>query len=202
MRIHVGLLVFTLLPLALFAEQFSGGTYISPDHSFELKIPLGYEIQTGKDKRSGSYLAVCHSASLLCVTLPPALYKGTTFGAASVEVMLLPAGTEQVCLAGGKSPDPRFHANAQNPASPKMIGGTRFMHSSSSDAAMNHEITTDTYRGYVHGKCYQLALQITSTNFSVYPAGAIKEFTLRDRDRVRRDLMQIVDSFRSPPQSH
>lgn len=200
MRIAGWMLLPVLLPLALGLEQFSGGKYISPDHSFELTIPAGYRIQTGREKESSSYIPVCHDESLVCVTFPRGRYEGTTFGDASVEVSLLPAKTEKTCLLPEKSPDSEFQIDSQNPS--RIIDGARFLHSFTEGAAMSHNITVDAYRGYKDGRCYELTVQIGFTNFAVYPPGAIKEFTKQDQSKVHRQLMQILDSFRSLPQTH
>lgn len=188
------ILLFTVMPLS--SQQSAGGKYVSPDRSFELAVPAGYGIETGRQKPRLSYIPVCDDDSIVCVTYPENRYKGTTFGAASVEVTVVPAKTEKACLAPGGE----FQIDRQNPS--RIITGTRFLHSSTSEAAMSHDISTDAYRGYANGRCYLLAAQIAFTNFAVYPPGAIKEFTKQDQARVRSQLMQILDSFRPLPESH
>ncbi len=134
------------------------------------------------------------------VTYPSGRYKGTTFGGASVEVTLLTAKTQQACTSPGKyevssSPDAEFQIDVKSPS--RVIGGTSFLHSSERGAAMSNDIATDRYRGFKNGRCYELALHITFTNFRAYDPGAIREFTRHDEEQVTRQLRQILDSFRS-----
>jgi len=193
-------LLFTSHALALSSESSSGREYISPDRSFKLKVPANYGVHTGKKKLIRSYIPVCHDESLVCITVPPGLYQGTTFEDAAVEITLLPAQTGQACLNPGKyevstSPDALFQIDAKNPT--RIIDGTRFLHASVQAGAMSHDLIADLYRGYKNGRCYELSLQITFTNFRVYPPGTIKEFTTRDQKQVHTQLEGILDSFRS-----
>jgi hypothetical protein len=77
-----------------------------------------------------------------------------------------------------------------------VIDGVRFAHTVEEDAAMSHIIESNLYQGFKNGKCYQLAIRVTSTNFAVYSPGSIKEFTKQDNEQVVRDLTRILDSFR------
>jgi len=151
-------------------EPPSARTYISPDRSFELRLPAGFGVETGKQKPSRSYIPVCHDESLVCITFPPGRYTGTNFGDASLEVTLLPAKTAQACLSA--LPDASFQIAAKNPS--RAIDGARFLHALIGGAAMSHEITGDQYRNFKNGKCYRLSLQITFTNFQVYDPGTIE----------------------------
>lgn len=194
------LLLSTSASLALSSEPPSAGKYISPDRSFELSVFPGYRVHTGKDKLSRSYIPVCHADSLVCITLPPGQYEGTTFEDASVEVTLLASKTMQGCLNPGKyevslSPDAAFQIDGNNPS--RIIDGTRFLHAFEAGSAMSHDIATDRYRGYKNGRCYELALHIAFSNFKVYPPGTIKDFTRQEQRQVRAHLERILDSFRS-----
>ncbi|HLH05476.1 MAG TPA: hypothetical protein VKX25_22095 [Bryobacteraceae bacterium] len=66
---------------------------------------------------------------------------------------------------------------------------------------MSHAIERDEYRGFDKGSCFELATAVTYTNVGVYPPGAIKPFTQRDKVAVIHELNAIVDSFRAvaPP---
>jgi hypothetical protein len=160
--------------------------FVSPDHSFELSVPARYVVHTGKDKPSGSYIPVCHHDSVVCVTYPDSIFKGTNFGAASVEVTVLPDKTSQACLNHSK-----------NARSIRTINGTSFAHTLDGGAAMSHFIEIDRYFGFSKGKCFELSAQITSTYFGVFDPGTIKEFTKQDEKRVSDELTRIVDSFRA-----
>jgi hypothetical protein len=182
-------LLFTLASQVAFGNSDLNGKYISPDHSFELSVPAGYSVQTGKTKPSRSYIPVCHNDSLVCITVASNRFSGTTFGDASVEVMLLAVNTEQACMN-----DSEFQIDAKHPS--RRIDGRRFLHAFDEGAAMSHYIETHRYRGYNRGRCYELALHVTFTNYKVYDPGTIKEFTSNDEEQVITELKRIIDSFR------
>lgn len=187
---------------AVFCGQSSSGKFISPDRSFELTVPLRYGVLTGSNKTTPSYLSLCEDKSIVCITFPNDRYTGTTFNGASVEITMLPARTRQVCLDPGKydvstSPDAEFRVDAKIPS--RTIDGTRFLHSSVVAAAMSHDVVSDQYRGFDHGRCYQIETRVAFTNFSVYSPGAIKQFTQADQSHVIAELSRIVDSFRAFP---
>jgi hypothetical protein len=194
------LLVFTTGSSVLPFQPPSAQTYICADRSFKLSVPSGYSIHTGKDKPSHSYIPVCHDVSLVCITFPPGQYQGTTFGDASIEVTLLAPKTAEACLNQGTLevstyPDAVFQIDSRSPT--RVIDGVRFLHASGGGAASSHDIASDRYRGYKNGRCYELALSVTFTNFGVYDPGSIKEFSRQDEKQVTEELRRILDSFRS-----
>ena len=188
-------------PRATSAEPPLAGKYISTDRSFELLVPPGYSVHTGTGKPSG-YIPICHDDSLVCITYPPGHYTGTTFDNASVEVTLLPPTTEQPCINPGKYevstlPEALFRIDANSPI--RVIDGVRFLHASVGAGAMSNDIVGDLYRGFTHGRCYELAARVTFTNFAAFPPGTVKEFTLLDQKHVAAQLIRILDSFRALP---
>lgn len=194
------LLLSLSTPLALPFQSMSGGTYISADRSFQLNVPPGYGVHTGKDKLYGSYIPICHDDSLVCITYPSGQYKGTTFEDASVEVTLLAPKTSQACLNPGTFDlstysDAAFQIDAKSPT--RVIDGAPFWHASVGAGASSHDVVGDRYRGYKNGRCYELSLAVTFTNFAAFPAGTVKEFTTQDQMRVATQLRRILGSFRS-----
>ena len=188
-------------PWAVSAGPPSIGNYISVDPHFELTIPPGFGVHTGKGELGG-YIPICHDDSLVCITYPLGRYKGTTFNGASMEVTLLPAKTEQACTNPGKYEvstlsEAEFRIDSNSPS--RMINGVRFLQARDGGAASNHNIAADLYRGFTHGRCYELAVRVTFTNFAVYQAGTIREFTSADKEQVNAQLKQILDSFRTLP---
>ncbi len=177
--------------LSICSEPTTTRQFTSPDGTFQLTIPTSYGVFTGGQKPAQFYIPICHNYSVVCITLPTARYEGTTFGAASLEVTLIPAQNRHACL----NPDPAlFKPDVKHPQ--RMINGTRFLHAITGGAAMSHDINSDLYRGYINGTCYQLALQIAFSAFQVYDLGSIKEFTAEDEQHVRSQLERILDSFR------
>lgn len=165
-----------------------------------MTVPPGYSVHTGKGKPRGGYIAICHDDSLVCITYPPGHYKGTTFDNASVEVTLLPPKTEQACMNPGKYevstlPEALFRIDAKSPI--RMIGGVRFLHARVGAGAMSHDIVGDVYRGFTYGRCYELAVLVTFTNFAAFPPGRVKEFTPLDEKHIIAQLTRILDSFRT-----
>jgi hypothetical protein len=78
----------------------------------------------------------------------------------------------------------------------KIINRVRFLHGISTGAALGHYMFSDVYRAFHRSKCYELRINITSTEFSNFEPGAVKEFTRRDEQRVRNELTTILNSFR------
>jgi hypothetical protein len=194
------ILLSPLTPLVLAFQSTSSSIYLSPDRSFQLSVPPGYSVQTGNRKSSNSYIPICHDDSLVCITFPPGHYTGTTFEGASVEVTLLPPKTSQACMNPGTfelstHPDAAFQIDAKSPT--RVIDGAPYWHASVGAGASSHQVVGDVYRGYRNGRCYELALRVTFTNFAAYPPGAIKEFTSQDQKRLAEQLRRILDSFRS-----
>lgn len=199
--LRFGRTLFYILSMSqALSAQSLPGKYVSPDRSFELTVPAGYIVLTGSVKTTLSYIPLCRDKSIVCITFPSDRYKGTTFNGASAEVTVLVARTRQACLHPGDyeistSPDAEFRVDLKNPS--RLIDGTRFLRSSSEDAAMSHYVLTDRYRGFDNGKCYELETRVAFSNFGVYSPGSIKEFARADQSRVRAELSDIVNSFRS-----
>ena len=170
---------------------WTGGTYVDPDRSFELKVPAGYRVRTGTgaEKASDSYIPVCHPESSVCFEYPAGRYRGTTFGSASVEVFVSPAITKEDCV------DPAEEVDRSGPM--RQIDHIEFTHTRGGGAAMSHDVEFDRYWGFHNGTCFELAAAVTYTNLAVYDPGAIKEFTQRDKAKVADELKAILGSFRA-----
>jgi hypothetical protein len=61
-------------PRAVSAGPPSIGNYISVDPPFELTIPRGYGVHTGKGEHGG-YIPISHGDSLVCITYPLGRYR-------------------------------------------------------------------------------------------------------------------------------
>ena len=169
---------------------FPGKNYVSPDKSFGFTIPPGLTLHQGPGKlEQTSYIPVCDEDAAACVLYPSDRYKGTTFGAAAFTVKLTDANTAGACET---APDIGDEKKAPN----RTIAGVRFVHWVGEGAAMSHVLETHLYRGFTHRKCYELAINVTYTNYGVYDPGTIKEFTKQDEAKVVHDLEQVLDSFK------
>jgi hypothetical protein len=170
------------------ATVWPGGMYVDTTKTFQLRVPAGYGVENGKDKPAGAYLAVCHAGSAVCLTYPQSKFSGTNFGAASIEVTFATAGDEKTCIAAeGGQPD------SSQPS--VTIDGVKFAHTLDGDAGMSHNLEINRYRGFDKGKCFELATALSYTDFGVYPAGQMKEFTADNRAQVTAELQKIVFSF-------
>jgi hypothetical protein len=79
----------------------------------------------------------------------------------------------------------------------QLIDGITFRHTLDEGAAMGHEIQFNRYWGFDKGKCFELAVAVTYTNFAAYDPGQIKEFTTSDQAKVTSELNKIVTSFQA-----
>lgn len=152
---------------ALLSAAVPTRTYVSPDHTFQLSIPSDYSADSSQAR---TYIPICRDSDTACIVYTGHKYDRTNFEGASVEVNLNQTPNALSCGI----------ASDQHPT--KTIGGIAFVHSSDRDGTMSHDIATDTYLGFAAGKCYEVDLHITFTNFAVYAPGMIKEFTKADHD--------------------
>ena len=130
------------------------------------------------------------AVTAVCFGYPKDKFKEKpTFNGASFFVALdTNAGDAASCLAGSANWGELKGENTT-------IGGGTFRHFRVSDAAMSHYETSDIYRSFKAGKCYELVIQEMTTNPNVYDAGTQK-FTSEDEAEVKGKLMQALQSFK------
>jgi hypothetical protein len=161
--------------------------FLSPDGTSQFTYPGAYALFTGK--------ACEPEPAIACVVFPESRYPGTTFvGASFDEREIDEATTKSTCL---RSPMravnvPEFDIATKDPK--RIINRVSFLHGISVSVGSGTATTTDVYRAFHNGKCYELSLNFATTQFANYPTGTVKEFT--DEDRIRHELTTILDSFR------
>jgi hypothetical protein len=139
----------------------------------------------------------CQSA-VACVVYPRDRYSGTNFLAAWFEEHLVDeATTRGACLTSPmRAPNyPEFRVAKDRTT----INGVRFLHGISTDAAASLYTSTDLYRNFHRGRCYELSINLATNSFGSFDPGTVREFTSDDDQRVRRELTTILDSFRFVP---
>lgn len=182
------LLLITLTTLGAMGQTTR--TYTSPNRGYSFSFPKSFPIFTDPARfEPKSYLAVCPQEAQVCVSYRDARLRRTNFGAAAFSVSVLPTGTtEAACKT---SPESNF------PPQPDVkIGSVAFQHFTTEDAAMSHSLTSQLYRSFHAGRCYELQASIMKTSFGVYPPGTKREFTTTAEQRVKQALDRIALSFR------
>jgi hypothetical protein len=169
-------------------SQISGyQTFASPDGDSQFTYPGSYALYTG---------SVCGpEPAIACVVFPESRYTGTNFaGASFAEREIDEATTKSTCLTSPMRAVnvPEFDIATKDPK--RIINRVSFLHGISVSVGSGTAVTTDVYRAFHKGKCYELSLDLATTQFAYYPPGTVKEFT--DEDRVRHELTTILDSFR------
>ena len=169
-------------------SQTSGHqTFSSPDSSSQFTYPDSYALFTGR---------VCEpEPAIACVVFPESRYPGTTFvGASFDEREIDEATTKSTCLTSPMRAVnvPEFGIATEDPK--RIINRVSFLHGISISVGSGTVVTTDVYRAFHNGKCYELSLNLATKQFANYDAGTVKEFT--GEDSVRNELTAILDSFR------
>ena len=180
--------------------------FTAPDGAFQFSYPRDFQVCTeGKiDPCLQSYIPVCEQDGLDCVVYPAKQFEGTSFGAASFQVIEIHADrgamTPDVCVtpyprkdAGNVSEWPEFLISAQHPA--EVIGGVLFVHGVNGGAATSHSISVDLYRAFHKQKCFELSLSETGTNPDVADP-PMKTLTHAQRKELDESMSQILHSFR------
>ena len=75
----------------------------------------------------------------------------------------------------------------------RIINGVRFLHGISGEGGLGHSMSTDIYRAFHNGSCYELSVNLAITSFGVFDPGTVQEF--KDGSRVRAELLTVADSF-------
>jgi hypothetical protein len=87
-----------------------------------------------------------------------------------------------------------FLISAESPV--KIIGGVAFIHGVTGEAAGGNSSSTDIYRTFHAGTCYELSVTSSASNYANYEPGMIKEFTTADESKVSSAMKRVLDSFR------
>jgi hypothetical protein len=156
--------------------------------------PSSYELHT--DNLGAVCFGLFESAKA-CAVFPQSRYAGTNFAYASFEELEIDkATTERACLTPPMRAAnvPEFDVPKRDPK--RIINGVRFLHGISIGVGGGTAVTTDVYRAFHKGKCYELSVNIASSNIAYSDPGTVKEFTREDEKKVRSEIMAILDSFR------
>lgn len=201
-----GLLSLTLaLSMALAAQPVDAharaGHVVSPDGTFLFKYS-GSLVWCEKDKDDrwapsescGAYMPICadfssdSAATVACVAYPAGEMKGTNFSAAALAVNeLKKIATESECLKLKDAP-PQVGKTQQ-----ETLSGVEFRVTKLESGAAGHMLNSLVYRGFNNGTCYELDINIASTNIANYDPGTVKAF---DAEKVERSLKAVLASFK------
>lgn len=173
-------------------------TFKSPDGSFQFTYPNSYAVYTGDEAEDAgrrlSYIAVCENA-LVCVVYPESKYKGTNFEAASFQVREVDdAKSAKACLTPRVSAPNASDFSVDSEKPKRTIDGVLFLHGVRGEGGLGHSMSTDIYRAFHNGSCYELSVNLAVTSFGAFDPGTIQEF--KDASRVRDELLKVADSFR------
>jgi len=185
----------TILILLAFApsstaldDEKNWHSYTNSDYGFSLKYPDNLTLfSTGLDAQNdhSSYIPICTHATRVCLLYNGKEYEGTNFEAAALTVNVRrEARTKSACdqLDAGS-----------DPVKKTVINGTSFTYSQQGGAALSNDISSNAYRTFRHGVCFEVALSITSADIGAYDAGAIRGFNPAKLDR---ELDRVLHTFR------
>jgi|ERR1700733_12016807 len=170
-------------------------TFVSPDGVFRFSYSRAYILNTKENANEVgvSYISVC-SDGAVCVVSRRSASEGTNFQAASFQEREIQDATTEVAYLKGPPEDiPTYQLPKADQK--RVIGGVVFTHGRTGEAGLGNYMSSDFYRVFHKGKCYELSLSIASSSFANFDPGTIKEFTREDEKRVQSDLVAIMDSF-------
>jgi hypothetical protein len=184
-------LILLLFDLVVAGQTAIGGSaqqklFTSPDSSFRFAYPKWFPLCTTEvESCTRSYIPACNHDAMVCVVYPTDAFKGTNFGSAGFQVRVIPKkspfwiDSADLCATpmpvldgeGRAQPYTDFLISAEHHG--ETIGGTLFVHGVSARAAMSHSASTDLYRAFRNGKCYELSVTLTESTYEVYEPGTM-----------------------------
>jgi len=182
-------------------SKLGNHTFAASDGAFNFSYPRGLQVCTsGKISPCiQTYIPVCDGDALVCVVYPSEPLKDTSFGAAAFQVREISRTermTPDVCLTPYPREDggwPEFLVSAKHPL--ELIGTTRFLHGEKGEAALGHSKSTDVYRGFHKGRCFELSVSETGTDPYVSDP-PLKVLTAAQRNKLDDTMSRILHGFR------
>lgn len=193
---------------SVYATSQSQGynAFTNEDGSFRVEYPKSFRFAEhgNVDKvRLYSYIPVCEKTASVCIAYPREKYADTTFEGAGFEINIVSAANEAQCLTPPSDPDtgvPGYSArvdfSVSRTQSTKVINGVPFEHGEAAGVAAGHVASTDLYRNFHNGHCYELSINITQSNSERTPGEGPRELSASESKRVRDDMERILESFR------
>jgi hypothetical protein len=166
---------------ALHDSAFS--TYNNPNYGVSFRYPRNYFLNDAFESAHASILearqqlaAQQPGATLVAiVTIPPDAYPNTTFVGGTLQLIVNPAYTPEICRASF-APN---NLDPQNFAGTSTISGVLFDWLQSGELAQHRGYTTRVYSAFFHSACYEFQLEVTSEpsmvpGFDPKPADSVK----------------------------
>jgi hypothetical protein len=199
-------LCFCGLSIALSA-QTTLRTFTSRDGAFQFKYSstlIRCEILRAEKGEGNSWVpadaclsqvGICDdddspAVTTVCLAYPKYELKGKPeFDSAAFFLAQVAATTPKACFEA--APD-WLVRNTEN----TVVGSVHARHFHTSDAGLGRNQEGDIYRVF-HGKtCYELGIEVSTTDPGAFDPGTFNQFTKRDKAEVRARLKQALDSFR------
>ena len=187
------------------AQQPADKVFTAPDGSFRFVYPSDFQVCT-RDKTepcTHSFIPACEEDPVVCVDYPAKEFKDTNFEAAAFQIREIfheEQMTPDVCVTPyphkevtGPSSWPDFLVSAEHPI--EMIGGVQFLHGVSGGAATGHSISTDLYRAFHKGRCFELGVNQSATNPNMSDP-PMKTITPAQQKKLQDTMSYILHSFR------
>jgi len=93
----------------------------------------------------------------------------------------------------GVSEWPEFLVSAEHSAEP--INGVQFLHGVSGEGGLSHGLSTDLYRAFHKGRCFELAIKQSGTEPHVTDP-PIKTLTAAQQNQLTPTMSKVLHSFR------
>jgi hypothetical protein len=135
------------------------------------------------------YFPPCDEHAIACFLYPSDEYQGYNFSWASFSVAALrDLNSEPKCLT-------EVDRNTCRSPHPERHSGMKFEAAQCGEGGLGHHAEHEIYRTYRHGTCYELSINVETTEFTNYPPGTAQKFSENDRQSVLRALRTSLETF-------
>lgn len=183
----------------------------SPDHRFSFRYPRELLLCSSggaHECASEAMLTACEEDALVCVVYRHEAFEGSHVDGAGFQVRQVPKDSADSCVTPEMRDDSSgytvFQISAAHPV--ERIGSVTFVHGSDGQAALGTSSSTDYYRAYHRGRCYELSITTSGNSGgaddwgddpeSVRSMKAMRALDARYYRMVSVTLNEVLHSFR------
>lgn len=128
-----------------------------------------------------------HPDPIVCIAYPQSAYKGTNFDGAALSVSVVPAVVGKDCFEDRLGPQKTHWGK---------VAGERAKISENGEGGLSHGLSSDVFHIFHHARCYDIEIRLTQTSAGAYDPGTIKIISNSEEERIRKELLGILHSFR------
>jgi len=173
--------------------------YVSKDNSFSFAYPDTYDLLEGEGilkRTQGAHvgISVCDFlTAYACIVYPNDNLEHSTFEAAAFSVNGIVVTSEHSCL---EFADQLPRAHGEHLAIESIhLNGQLFRHTSTKTTATGHSQSTQRYRSFHKGQCYELRIAVSLSDVALSPSASKEVSVNKDAEKALRSLERVLSSF-------